>query len=661
MIISEGGIIMAITTYRKLYPPIIDAKMDSFNAYEGSNPRLYFDTSILNSIDEINHMQISIYRLNSNQNALEKYDYPLGVMFIQAKRGAAEGSLENQVYTDLEQDRYYIELPRDWVTTFDQYYKLQIRFGEQVITPVPNPDGDSAFHGMFHEVKADGTRVLINQKWLNSQENTLKLSEWSTVCIIKPITPPVFGLQGFDSDAGYPGDENQLNAITSNSYSAIGYYSAEGGSADEVIDTYYIKLYNELTDGTKKLLEDSGIITIGEFNRASIQYPFETLLEEDVRYIIEFGVRSKSGFTGNTQYKTKVFYPSIKGSYKIDLQNQNMDDSLKNSAIKVSIKSEQSISKVDNFVLRRTSHRSNFKKWEDIAIFEVRNGLIFTPSGNLVKYYEYHDKFVESGVMYQYGLQPAMGGRRGFMEVPNKIVNEIIIDSQGLPVETDNLVTINQSAIVDYDYSWLLGEEEKQLNIAFNMTISSLNTVVKDSMIETIGGKYAFFTRNGNVKYKQLSLSGTITSHMDEGYAYLPDNYIILDKGYENEQVDIYTLTQFEKHLRNNRLNKKDTYLIEREFRTMIEDMLYDGKPKVLKTATEGMILGRISQVTLTPKTQLGRVIYDYSCQFTEIGEASLENLMKYKIKNRIPVFVEIPATELPYSDQVYADQTKAF
>ena len=652
---------MSIITYRSLYPPIIDAKMDSFDAFLGENPRLYFDTSILNNISEVNHIQISIYRLDSNQNALDKYGYPLGVMFIRGQRGYEEGSPENQIYTDEQQGRYYIELPRNWIEASDQYYKLQIRFGEQVVSPVPNPDEDSALTGMFHEIKEDGTKVVINQQWLNSEANFLSLSEWSTVCIIKPITPPDFGVQGFNENAGYPGDESQTNAITSNSYNLIGYYAPSGASKDEVIDSYYVKLYSESLESELTLEEESGSMTVGEFNRASIQYPFNTLLQEGVRYVIEFGVRSKSGYSSSRRYKAKVFYPSIKGEYEISLLDQGMDSSLKSSAIKVSIKSESIMSKVDNFILRRTSHRSNFKKWEDIAVFKVKDGLIFTPSGSIVRYYEYYDKFVESGVMYQYGLQPAMGGRRGFMNIPQKLVNEIIFDSSGRPVETDNLVSINQAAIVDYNYSWLIGEGEKQLNISYNMSISSYSKVVKESMVETIGSKYAFFTRNGNVSYRQFSLSGTITSHMDEGYEYIPSSHIILDSGYENESVDIYTLSQFDKHLKKNRLNTKDTYLIEREFRKVIEDLLYDGKPKVLKTSTEGMILGRISQVSLTPKAELGRVIYDYSCQFTEVGDTSLETLMKFKIKNQIPVFVEIPKTELPYADQVYADQTKAF
>lgn len=656
---------MANVSYRKLYPPIVEAKMNSFSFSQmEEDPKLYFDVSILNSIKDVNHMQISIFRADSNLNALQKYDYPLGIMFVRGQRNHLSGSLENQIFEDAETGKYYIYLPKNWITAANanQYYKLQIKLGEQVIAPIPNPQQKPEFHGMFHEVREDGTKVVINQKWLNTEENFLRISEWSTICMIKPITPPDFGLQGFDKNSDYPYSETDINAITSNSYNFIGYYSQAGNRKDEVLDTYSLSLYHvNLSNLTETLVEESGEKVVGEFNRASIQHTFNTILEDGEKYNVYFKVKSKSGYIGSQVYHAKVFYPKIEQGYTISVANQDMREALRNSAIKVSIKCDKVLDKVDNFILRRTSHRSNFKKWEDVAVFEVKNGLIFETSGNLTKFYEFYDKFVESGIMYVYGLQPAMGGRRGMMQIAKRMVNEIQFDVNGRPVETGNTIEVYHPIVVDYDYSWLIDEDEKQLNIAYNMNIGNYTKVVKESMVETIGGKFPFFTRNGNVDYVQFSLSGTITSHMDGDYEYLPRTHIVLDKEYEDQNIDIYNLMAYDLYLKENRIGTKDTYLIEREFRKVIERFLYDGKPKVLKTNTEGMLLGRLSAVSLTPKTELGRIIYDYSCTFTEVGEVTLENLMKYNIKKRIPVFVEIPKTELPYADQVYADQTKAF
>ena len=48
----------------------------------------------------------------------------------------------------------------------------------------------------------------------------------------------------------------------------------------------------------------------------------------------------------------------------------------------------------------------------------------------------------------------------------------------------------------------------------------------------------------------------------------------------------------------------------------------------------EGNILVRLTDVSLTPKTEIGRMIYDFSCTATEIGDASVENCKMYKIQD---------------------------
>ena len=42
----------------------------------------------------------------------------------------------------------------------------------------------------------------------------------------------------------------------------------------------------------------------------------------------------------------------------------------------------------------------------------------------------------------------------------------------------------------------------------------------------------------------------------------------------------------------------------------------------------------RITDVSLTPNNQIGRMIYDFSCTATEIGEADLKNYKLYKIQD---------------------------
>jgi hypothetical protein len=61
---------------------------------------------------------------------------------------------------------------------------------------------------------------------------------------------------------------------------------------------------------------------------------------------------------------------------------------------------------------------------------------------------------------------------------------------------------------------------------------------------------------------------------------------------------------------------------------------LYDDVPKLFRSTPEGNILVRITDVNLTPKQDLARMIYDFSCTATEIGEASVENFKLYQIQD---------------------------
>ena len=63
-------------------------------------------------------------------------------------------------------------------------------------------------------------------------------------------------------------------------------------------------------------------------------------------------------------------------------------------------------------------------------------------------------------------------------------------------------------------------------------------------------------------------------------------------------------------------------------------NFLYSDQPKLFRSTPEGNILVRLTDVNLTPNQQLGRMIYDFSCTATEIGECSIENYKLYQIQD---------------------------
>ena len=47
-------------------------------------------------------------------------------------------------------------------------------------------------------------------------------------------------------------------------------------------------------------------------------------------------------------------------------------------------------------------------------------------------------------------------------------------------------------------------------------------------------------------------------------------------------------------------------------------------------------MLVKFSNINLTPKLELGRMIYDLSCTVTEVGDTDFETLEKYGIKEGV-------------------------
>jgi hypothetical protein len=60
-----------------------------------------------------------------------------------------------------------------------------------------------------------------------------------------------------------------------------------------------------------------------------------------------------------------------------------------------------------------------------------------------------------------------------------------------------------------------LGDDKYQLKLAYNPQVSSFKETVLESKTDVIGGKYPFFFRNGNVRYKEIPISGLLSYFLD--------------------------------------------------------------------------------------------------------------------------------------------------
>jgi hypothetical protein len=74
-----------------------------------------------------------------------------------------------------------------------------------------------------------------------------------------------------------------------------------------------------------------------------------------------------------------------------------------------------------------------------------------------------------------------------------------------------------------------LYDGKRQLKIKYNPKIGAIKETLLESKTNTMGGKYPFFFRNGNVAYKEFSISGLISYHSDEEELFLSNEEMFLE------------------------------------------------------------------------------------------------------------------------------------
>jgi len=59
-------------------------------------------------------------------------------------------------------------------------------------------------------------------------------------------------------------------------------------------------------------------------------------------------------------------------------------------------------------------------------------------------------------------------------------------------------------------------------------------------------------------------------------------------------------------------------------------DFLYKDDIKLFRSLTEGNMLVKLTNIVLTPNTQLGRMIYSFSCNVYETVDPEITNIFNY-------------------------------
>lgn len=404
--------------------------------------------------------------------------------------------------------------------------------------------------------------------------NSDHFSEWSTVCLVQGILQPVLSLNDFVE--GNAGAETTFTSFENVIAGKLITYD------QEELESYQFQIYKE--NFPEKVEYDSGLIYSNPYQVNEINAPLLYGFVDGEKYILKFTYYTKNLYT-----ETEIFNFII-----LDETGEALEATIQATADNylgcVKIHVESTVERFfGNLTIRRTSNKSNFTLWEDVHTTAI------TSEGFLN--YDWHDYTVESGVWYKYCVQKrSRNGDRGL----------VVRDPEPVMVILDDM---------------FLSGGGRHLRIKFNPQISSYQRVVSETSTQTIGGKYPFITRNGNLNYRQFSISGLISYFMDD-----EDLFTNKDELYEN-QTSLYNT-----YNEDNQISPYRDFILEKKFRDKVEAFLCDGKVKLFRSTPEGTALVRLMNISLNPEPTLGRMLYSFSATAYEIDEVNITNLLKYNI-----------------------------
>lgn len=472
-------------------------------------------------------------------------------------------------------------------------------------------------------------------EWYQSVISQLSIDDktvgyYSSVGVIKYTTKPVIEILNLEE-----------KIINSHVYQYTGYYSQAAGDRTEHLYSYRFDVY----DKEGNLYKTTGDVLHNSNNDVNNYESYDSfMLQEDFDpsdiYSIKYSIVSVSGLaisTGRYRIMQKISVdPEIDARLVATMDYANGYASL-NLIGNINPQTGAETPVTGSFLISRSSAATNFLQWDEISRFKLGAQ---TPSRFLQ-----NDFTLEQGQTYQYSIQQ--------------------YNDNGL---YSNRIYSNKIN-ADFEDAFLY-DGERQLRIRFNPKVSTFKNDLLEAKIDTIGSKHPFIFRNGNVMYKEMSIAGLISYHMDENNLFLNDADMLLesDKWKERlqttfkynlqfeEDINAYALDYQLKHYsknivseitdmyhvhneeyndiatRNYRTTNITSYNIraERIFKLAVLEWLNNGKPKLFRSPTEGNYIVRLLNVSLQPNDTLGRMLHSFTSTAYEISDYTYKNLDSY-------------------------------
>lgn len=554
-----------------LFAPIVRAVQPAF-IYPGGVD-IYFSLSVFNTDTEVKGIKYIV----TDPNIVSSYGSNSVI------KGGAEFATTafNKDQKDNNTGEYYFTIDTTTLKTlkYNQYYQVQI--------------------------------YLLDKE--ETETSKAIYSAPSQVSLIRPIGQPTLWIDGIES--GKEITLKQIKNISGN----ISYGNDITGSEKEYLAQYKIEIY----EGLSKRFDTGWIQNINglEFF-TKINYNFA----EGKIYILKFYGKTINDYPIEREFENLT----IEGYSELPLWNDwnqiNTDlkftndlkitNDLNHGAIKIKAYFPNSFTE-GTLLLQRADETDDFSSWTDILKLQVDNNTAtaLSGSGKPVIYYDY--LVPGDHTFYQYRFIQLDSDENGVAKSNNYLL-ECVFEDMFL-----------------YDLN-------RQFAVRYNPNITGFKWVVQESVTNTLGGAYPLIRRNGETKYRQFNLSGTIyfdplalstvgecsCDNIDMSQ-FFPDESSSL---FINVNEALGGAWQYAKW--NERDDKNKLAIYEKHFKDIAMDFLTDGKPKIFKSPTEGLMIVKLTNISFTPNKTLGRRVVDFSATVNEFAEVNEENLERYGLES---------------------------
>lgn len=572
-----------------LFPPVVEVNQNT-QILNSENYYIYFALSQFNTLSDISAIQITARKQSNNNSIFNKNKVHYEI--YQYQKISDLNKLNNGFYRLPISKDFFISLQAN------TNYKIQIRFVSGSSIPDYNSD--------------------TFPNWIAQHQGNL--SEWSEVSLLMLTSAPTISMS-FPS-----GTTNEVGVYQSrilNFYINITYTNQK-----DKIEKYKIYLSNSIQD------KDWQFFDIKDNARTSIYKSFPQTLTNNFTYYVKMKYITHLGYE-NTVSLGQVIVKYGKDYTYSGITTECLPD-LDKGRVQVKIKGLKTATDfiVDNLIqvqILRTTNHSAYKNWELVR------DCVINLSANAEDIFIWEDYTVPGSIWCKYGY---------ILIKPNTTMQSTLCDL-GRPV-------------LCYFEDMYLDNINSHLRIRLDQDVSNYKYIVNEQITNTLGNQYPTITRSGKTKYRQFSISGTICAEdnrfeNDIGITYMTSsalmhnelekktwdekgvidtsNYTILsEQSLINKTKGLYNYYQTQ-YLTPYRIqNNVNNYIYEKEYRDKIISILYKNDVKLLRTLTEGNIIVKLTNISLTPNKELSRMIWSFSATATEIADDTIENYNKYNI-----------------------------